>query len=46
VTPSYSEPVARPCGLFAFKFQPPKQQRLLVTMAAANDPGSEKNHGR
>ncbi len=42
VTPSYSEPVARPCGLFAFKFQPPKQQRLLVTMASANDPGSEE----
>ena len=42
VTPSYSGLVARPCGLFAFKFQPPKQQRLLVTMALANDPGSEK----
>ena len=42
VTPSYSGLVARPCGLFAFKFQPPKQQRLLVTMASANDPGSEK----
>jgi len=42
VTPSYSDPVARPCGLFAFKFQPPKQQRLLVVMASANDPGSEK----
>jgi prolyl oligopeptidase len=42
VTPSYSELVARPCGLFSYKFQPPKQQRLLVVLASANDPGSEK----
>lgn len=42
VTPSYSELVARPGGLFAFKFQPPKQQCLLVTLASANDPDSER----
>ena len=44
VTPSYSGLVARPCGIFAFKFQPPKQQRLLVmlTLASAGDPLSEK----
>jgi prolyl oligopeptidase len=44
VTPSYSGLVARPCGLFAFKFQPPKQQGLLVTLAlaSANDPVSER----
>ena len=44
VTPSYSGLVARPCGLFAFKFQPPKQQRLLVTLAlaAADHPVSER----
>jgi prolyl oligopeptidase len=44
VTPSYSGLVARPGGLFAFKFQPPKQQRLLVTLAlaSADDPVSER----
>jgi len=42
VMPSYSGLVARPGGLFAFKFQPPKQQRLLVTLTSANDTGSEK----
>lgn len=42
VTPSYSGLVARPGGLFAFKFQPPKQQRLLVTLASASDPGSDR----
>ena len=44
VTTSYSGPVARPGGLFAFKFQPPKQQRLLValTSPAAGDPVSER----
>jgi prolyl oligopeptidase len=44
VTPSYSGLVARPGGLFAFKFQPPKQQHLLVvlTLASAEDPISER----
>ena len=44
VTPSYSGLVARPCGLFAFKFQPPKQQRLLVilALASAGDPIPER----
>jgi len=44
VTPSYSGLVARPCGLFAFKFQPPKQQCLLVTLAlaSADEPVSER----
>ena len=44
VSPSYSGLVARPSGLFAFKFQPPKQQRLLVvlTLASAGDPISER----
>lgn len=35
VTHSYSGLVARPCGLVAFKFQPPKRQRLLVMLAIA-----------
>jgi prolyl oligopeptidase len=44
VTPSYSGLVARPDGLFAFKFQPPKQQRLLVTLelVSAGDPIPER----
>ena len=44
VTPSYSGLVARPGGLFAFKFQPPKQQRLLVilALASAEDPIPER----
>jgi prolyl oligopeptidase len=44
VTPSYSGLIARPGGLFAFKFQPPKQQRLLVILAfvSAGDPVSER----
>ncbi len=40
--PSYSGLVARPGRLFALKFQPPKQQRLLVMLASADDPASEK----
>ena len=39
VTPSYSGLVARPGGLFAFKFQPPKQQRLLVILALGSAGG-------
>jgi prolyl oligopeptidase len=41
-TPSHSGLVSRPGRLFALKFQPPKQQRLLVTLASANDLASEK----
>ncbi|MCE9518231.1 MAG: prolyl oligopeptidase family serine peptidase [Verrucomicrobia bacterium] len=42
ITPSHSGIVSRPGQLFALKFQPPKQQRLLVTMASADDLASEK----
>lgn len=42
VSPSYGSLVSRPGRLFALKFQPPKQQRLLVVLASADDPGSEK----
>ena len=41
-TPSHGGIVARPGRLFALKFQPPKQQRLLVTLASADDLASEK----
>ena len=41
-TPSHSGLVARPGLLYALKFQPPKQQRLLVTLASAFDLASEK----
>jgi prolyl oligopeptidase len=41
-SPSYSSLVSRPGILFAMKFQPPKQQPLLVTLASANDLKSEK----
>jgi prolyl oligopeptidase len=41
-TPSHSGIVARPGRLFALKFQPPKQQRLLVTLKSADDLASEK----
>ena len=41
-SPSYSELVARPGVLFAMKFQPPKQQQMLVTLASADNPKSEK----
>ena len=42
VTPSYSGLVSRPGRLFALKFQPPNQQRLLVTLTSADDPDSEQ----
>ncbi len=42
VTPSYGGLVSRPGRLFALKFQPPKQQSLLVTLASAFDLASEK----
>jgi prolyl oligopeptidase len=41
-SPSYSSLVSRPGILLAMKFQPPKQQPLLVTLASADDPKSEK----
>ena len=41
-TPSHSGLVSRPGRIFALKFQPPKQQRLLVTLASAFDLASEK----
>jgi prolyl oligopeptidase len=36
-SPSYFSLVSRPGILFAMKFQPPKQQPLLVTLASADD---------
>jgi len=41
-SPSYSSLVSRPGILFAMKFEPPKQQPLLVTLASPNDLKSEK----
>ena len=41
-TPSHGGLVARPGRLFALKFQPPKQQRLLVTLTSPDDLVSEK----
>jgi prolyl oligopeptidase len=41
-SPSYSSLVSRPGVLFAMKFQPPKQQPMLVTLASADDVKSEK----
>jgi prolyl oligopeptidase len=41
-SPNYSSLVSRPGILCAMKFQPPKQQPLLVTLASADDPKSEK----
>ena len=41
-TPSHTGLVARPGLLFALKFQPPKQQRQLVTLTSVNDLASEK----
>jgi prolyl oligopeptidase len=41
-SPNYSAIVARPGKLFAMKFQPPKQQPMLVTLTSANDLKSEK----
>ena len=38
VTPRYSDLVSRPAGLFALKFQPPKQQPMLVVMPSADEP--------
>src|SRR5215831_15458992 len=41
-SPSYSSLVSRPGILFAMKFQPPKQQQLLVTLTSVDDLESEK----
>src|SRR5207237_9109397 len=41
-SPSYSSLVSRPGKLFAMKFQPPKQQPMLVALASADDLKSEK----
>jgi len=41
-SPNYYSLVSRPRILFALKFQPPKQQPLLVTLASADDLKSEK----
>src|SRR5438874_9498401 len=41
-SPSYSGLVSRPGILFALKFQPPKQQQMLVTLTSADDLKSEK----
>src|SRR5947209_4107437 len=41
-SPSYSSLVSRPGILFGMKFQPPKQQPLLVTLTSADDLKSEK----
>jgi prolyl oligopeptidase len=41
-SPSYSSLVSRPGLLFAMKFQPPKQQPLLITLTSADDLKSEK----
>lgn len=41
-SPSYSGLVSRPGILFAMKFQPPKQQQMLVTLTSADDLKSEK----
>jgi len=41
-SPNYFSLVSRPRILFAMKFQPPKQQPLLITLASADDLKSEK----
>ncbi|HEX4665398.1 MAG TPA: prolyl oligopeptidase family serine peptidase [Chthoniobacterales bacterium] len=41
-SPSYSSIRPRPGVLFAIKFQPPKQQPMLVRLASADDLKSEK----
>ena len=39
---AYSGLTRRPHLLFALKFQPPKQQQLLVTLTSPDDPSSER----
>jgi len=41
-SPSYTGITSRPGILFAMKFQPPKQQQMLVTLTSADDLKSEK----
>jgi prolyl oligopeptidase len=41
-SPSFSSLVSRPGLLFVMKFQPPKQQPLLITLTSADDLKSEK----
>ncbi|HET9366725.1 MAG TPA: prolyl oligopeptidase family serine peptidase, partial [Candidatus Udaeobacter sp.] len=41
-SPNYSSLVSRPALLFVMKFQPPKQQPILITLASADDLESEK----
>src|ERR1044072_9034581 len=41
-SPSYSSLVSRPGLLFVMKFQPPKQQPLLVTLTSVDDLKSER----
>ncbi len=41
-SPSYSSLVSRPGLLFVMKFQPPRQQPLLVTLTSVDDLKSEK----
>src|SRR5206468_10122650 len=41
-SPNYFSLVSRPGILFGMKFQPPKQQPLLVTLASADDLKSER----
>ena len=42
IAPSYSGLVSRGGRIFALKFQPPKQQNLLVVLASVDDLSSEK----
>ncbi len=42
ISPNYTLLVSRLDGLFALKFQPPKQQPLLVCLKSADDLASEK----
>ena len=42
ISPSYTDLTSRPGILFASKFQPPKQQPILVTLKSADDLKSEK----
>jgi prolyl oligopeptidase len=41
-TPGYGYVASRPGHLFALKFQPPKQQPMIVTLVSPNDLASEK----
>ena len=41
-TPGYGDVASRPGRLFALKFQPPKQQPMIVTLTSPNDLASEK----